>query len=176
MVKKALPSVVTIELSRFILALPLAQMNLRTGLLGGVTASNVSEYGGGFCISRGLTPMGVHAASCEVRGDVPDVDDHVQTLTSGLFDGIGALRVHADVLKLPMAGHVSAELSKEGCRVLESNFPDSLHMDLGGDGEAIGCQVQQRGGCVGWRGASMPGGLRTQRRSERSIEGCMEHM
>ena len=90
MVKKALPSVVTIELSRFILALPLAQMNLRTGLLGGVTASNVSEYGGGFCISRGLTPMGVHAASCEVRGDVPDVDDHVQTLTVGLFDGIGS--------------------------------------------------------------------------------------
>ena len=51
----------------------------------------------------------------------------MQVLTVGLFDGIaGALRVGAGVLKLPMEGHVSAELSKEGNRVLESNFPDSV--------------------------------------------------
>ena len=93
--------------------------------MGGVTASDASEFGGGFCLSQGLTPMGIHAASCHVRGDVPDLEDHVQVLTIGLFDGIGALRVGADVLKLPMAGHISSEVSREGSRVLEANFPDS---------------------------------------------------
>ena len=108
--------------------MPLAQMNLRAQLLGSVSVSDASEFGGGFCISQGLTPMGVHAASCDVRGDLPDIDDHVQVLTIGLFDGIGALRVGADVLKLAMAGHVSSEVSKEGTRVLEANFPDSLQV------------------------------------------------
>lgn len=54
-----------------------------------------------------------------------DLDDQDQVLTSGLFNGIGALRVGADVLRLQMAGHVSSEISAEGARVLESSFPDS---------------------------------------------------
>jgi hypothetical protein len=124
-VRHDLPPWVKLELVRFISALPLAQMNLRSVMRGDVTASDASEYGGGFCISNGLTPMGVHAATCQVRGDLPEVEDHVQVLTIGLFDGIGALRVGADVLKLPMAGHVSSEVSKEAARVLESNFPDT---------------------------------------------------
>lgn len=124
-VKKPLPGLVQYEMLRFMLAVPLAQMNLRTPVRGEVTCSDASEWGGGFCVSKGLTPMGVHAAGCHVRGDLPEIEDHIQVLTIGLFDGIGALRVGADVLKLPMAGHVSSEVSKEGCRVLESNFPDS---------------------------------------------------
>ena len=124
-VKKPLPGLVQYEMLRFMLAMPLAQMNLRTPVRGEVTCSDASEWGGGFCVSKGLTPMGVHAAGCHVRGDLPEIEDHIQVLTIGLFDGIGALRVGADVLKLPMAGHVSSEVSKEGCRVLESNFPDS---------------------------------------------------
>ena len=107
-------------------ALPLTQMNLRTPVLGGVTASDASETGGGFCVSRGLTPMGVHAAQCSVRGDMPELEDFVQVLTLGLCDGVGALRVAADVLQLPMGGHISAEVSVEGSRVLESNFPDTI--------------------------------------------------
>ena len=125
-VKKAIPLQVQFELVRFLCALPLAQMNLRTRFLGGVTASDASEYGGGFCISRGLTPMGAHAAHCSIRGDLPEISDHVQVLTVGLFDGIGALRVCADALLLPMAGHISAEVSKEGHRVVEAHFADSL--------------------------------------------------
>ena len=35
------------------------------------------------------------------------------------------LRVNADALKFPMRGHVSAEVSAAGNRVLESNLPDS---------------------------------------------------
>ncbi len=125
-VKKPIPLQVQFELVRFLCALPLAQMNLRTSFLGSVTASDASEYGGGFCVSHGLTPMGVHAAHCSIRGDLPEVSDHVQVLTVGLFDGIEALRVCADALLLPMAGHVSSEVSKEGHRVVEAHFPDSL--------------------------------------------------
>ena len=131
-IKRELPPVVQLEMVRFVCALPLAQMNLRSHVRGDVTASDASETGGGFCISNGLTPMGCHAANCQVRGDVPDVEDHVQVLTVGLFDGIGALRVSADALKLPMAGHISAEVSREGSRVLESQFPDSVQVgDVG---------------------------------------------
>eukprot|EP00435_Cladocopium_sp_Y103_P065597 s17_g27.t1 len=123
-VRRPLPSVVQLEFVRFLCALPLAQMNLRTLVRGDVSVSDASEWGGGFCMSNGLTPMGAHAAQCAIRGDLPEPEDHIQVLTVGLFDGIGALRVGADALKLPMGGHVSAEVSGPGNRVLESNFPD----------------------------------------------------
>eukprot|EP00438_Fugacium_kawagutii_P006880 Skav204949 [mRNA] locus=scaffold3104:7120:25458:+ [translate_table: standard] len=123
-VRRKLPLAVQAELLRFICLVPLAQMNLRAPLKGAVSASDASEYGGGFCIS--LTPMGCHAANCNVRGDLPEVEDHVQVLTIGLFDGVGALRVSADCLGLPMGGHVSSEVSKEGSRVIESHFPDTV--------------------------------------------------
>ena len=103
-----------------------AQMNLRMTFSEEVTASDASEYGGGFCVSRSLTPMGFHAAHCSIRGDLPEPEDHCQVLTVGLFDGIGALRVAADALVLPMAGHLSSEVSSEASRVLESHFPDSV--------------------------------------------------
>ena len=124
-IKRRLSGPVCSELLRFVMLVPLAQMNLRAPMKGAVTASDASEYGGGFCVSKGLTPMGCHAASCHVRGDLPDIDDHVQVLTVGLFDGIGALRVSADVLLLPMGGHISSEVNPEGRRVLESQFPDT---------------------------------------------------
>lgn len=123
-VRKALPPNVKLEFLRFLGAIPLAQMNLRLGFSEDVTASDASEFGGGFCVSKQLTPMGIHAAHCSIRGDLPEVDDHCQVLTIGLFDGIGALRVAADVLLLPMAGHLSSEVSPEASRVLESHFPD----------------------------------------------------
>ena len=70
-VKRQLPPAVRLEMMRFICAIPLAQMNLRTPVRGDVTVSDASETGGGFCVSVGLPPMGVHAASCQVRGDLP---------------------------------------------------------------------------------------------------------
>ena len=125
-VRKPLPDLVKLELCRFLCAMPLARMNLRCSLLGGVTASDASEVGGGFCVSRGLTPMGVHASHCCIRGDIPEIEDHIQVLTVGLFDGIGALRVCADALLLPMAGHISSEVSSEGNRVVEAHFPETI--------------------------------------------------
>ena len=124
-IKRALPKVVQLELVRFVAAAPLAQMNMRAMLRGDVTVSDASEWGGGFCISQGLSPMGAHAAHCQVRGDLVEPEDDIQVLTISLFDGIGALRVSADALRLPMGGHLSAEVSGPGCRVLESNFPDA---------------------------------------------------
>eukprot|EP00435_Cladocopium_sp_Y103_P032749 s505_g8.t1 len=127
-VKRPLPQLVQLELVRFLCAVPLAQMNLRMVLRGDVSVSDASGWGGGFCISNGPTPMGAHAAQCSVRGDVAELEDHIQVLTIGLFDGIGALRVGADALKLPMGGHVSAEVSGPSSRVLEANFPDAEHV------------------------------------------------
>ena len=66
-------------------------------------ASEASSYGGGFCVSEGVIPMGAHASQCKVRGNLPEIEDHIQVLTIGLFDGIGAFRV-ADLLRLPMSG------------------------------------------------------------------------
>ena len=124
-IRRAIPPSVRSELLRFICLTPLAQMNLRAPMKGAVTASDASEYGGGFCISNGLTPMGCHAVGCNVRGEVFEVEDHIQVLTVGLFDGIGALRVSTDCLSLPMAGHVSSEVNKEGTRVIATHFPDT---------------------------------------------------
>ena len=143
-VKRALPFTVQLELGRFLCALPFAHMSLRLPVRGDVSVSDASEQGGGFCISRGLTPMGAHAAACTLRGDLPELEDHIQVLTIGLFDGIGALRVACDLLQLPMAGHASAEVSQEATRVLESHFPDTCRL---GAVEAVTAEVIQGLAC-----------------------------
>ena len=170
-VRKELPQSVKFEVCRFLCALPLAQMNLRTPVLGGVTASDASETGGGFCVSRGLTPMGVHAAQCSVRGDMPELEDFVQVLTLGLCDGVGALRVAADGPQLPMGGHISAEVSVEGSRVLEWQLPGHhcrgrRGRHLGRHGAWLGLEVLKCRGCLGRGWTSLPGRLRIEFRPE----------
>ena len=124
-IAKSLPPIVRLELIRFMCSVPLAQMNLSLPFREDITASDASEEGGGFCISDGVTALGAHAASLPIRGDLPESEDCVMVLTVGLFDGIAALRVAADSLSLPMSGHISSEVSKEGNRVVEAHFPDS---------------------------------------------------
>ena len=65
-IKRTIPPIVQFEMVRFMCAVPLAQMSLRTHMRGDVSVSDASEFGGGFCISKGLTPMGIHAAACTV--------------------------------------------------------------------------------------------------------------
>lgn len=115
-----LPKSVLLELARFVALLPLAWTNLRAEVLDRVTASDASSSGGGICISRGLSPFGVVAARAHVRGDVPEAHDFCQVLTVGLFDGISALRIAADVLALPVAGHVAVEKDEKARRVTEA--------------------------------------------------------
>ena len=143
-IKLPLPSCVKLELVRFLCLVPLAHMDFRSPYLGEVTASDASQTGGGFCSTKGLTPAGVHAASCFVRGDLPEPSDRIQLLTVALFDNIGALRVATDCLKLPVAGHISAEISEPASRVLESQFPDVVQV---GSVESITRDMVTRWAC-----------------------------
>ena len=128
-VPRTLTLAVRAELSRFIMLIPLAQMEFRPQLEGLVTCSDASCVGGGICASERLTAYGMAAANSHVRGDLYEEHDFIQVLTVGLFDGIGALRVAADCLGLPMSGHVSVELDPRGRRVVESWFPGSLFFE-----------------------------------------------
>ena len=84
------------EIQRFLGLIPLAFMDFRCSLSPQVTASDASESGGGITVTSGLTPSGVVACNCPLRGDIVEPADVSSVLTIGLFDGIGALRVAAD--------------------------------------------------------------------------------
>eukprot|EP00435_Cladocopium_sp_Y103_P018222 s1737_g4.t1 len=124
-VRLPLPREVKLELVRFMALIPLAQMDFRLPMMQQVTASDASSTGGGISCSVGLTDFGVLAQKALVRGEFPEVQETTEVLTVGLFGGIGALRVAADVLQLPMAGHISVECNPYANRVLESAFPGS---------------------------------------------------
>ena len=126
---QVLPLQVQAEIARFILLMPLAQMEFRSQLCHQATCSDASTLGGGICVSEGLTAYGVAASNSQVRGDVPEQHDLCQVLTVGMFDGIGALRMAADTLGLPVAGHVSIEKDAHGRRVVESWFPDTTFFE-----------------------------------------------
>ena len=117
------------EIARFIGLIPLAFINMRAPFDARVTASDASTQGGGICVTRGVTPYGAAAALSSIRGDIPEQQDCDQILTVGLFDGIGGLRVACDVLRLPIAGHVSVEQNPAAQRVIESFFPDTIVVD-----------------------------------------------
>lgn len=114
--RQCVPCEVALELVRFVSLSPLAFINLRAAFSPAATASDASSSGGGACISRGLSPYGLAASSAMVRGDVPEDTGLVQVLTVGLFDGLGALRVAADLLHLPVVGHISVERSEESAQ------------------------------------------------------------
>ena len=121
-VQFAIPPGVKLEVARFLGLIPLAYMNFRSSVSPVITASDASELGGGVTASSQLTPMGVAASSCTVRGDLVEPDDLPTVLTIGLFDGIAALRVAADALGWCVAGHISVEKSVDAQRVVESHF------------------------------------------------------
>ena len=130
-----------LELFRYTALLPLAFTNFRSEFDPEVTASDASTSGGGVCVSRGLSPFGMAASLCQVRGDVPEEMDLCPVLSIGMFDGIGALRVALDLLGAPVCGHISIEKSPEAQRVVEANFPDSLWVD---DVEKVDEQMVQQ--------------------------------
>ena len=127
-VRRRLPKEVKMELCRFLCLVPLAQMDFRLPMMAQVTASDASTTGGGISATTGLTSYGVTATQAWVRGERYEPHDYIQVLTVGLFDGIGALRVAADALQLPIAGHISVECNKAANRVVESAFPNSFHL------------------------------------------------
>lgn len=128
-IKLDIPSMVKMEIARFVGLLPLAFMDFRCKISKQVTASDASESGGGLTVSSGVTPMGCVASTCPVRGDLVEPLDVTSVLTIGLFDGIGALRVAVDALGWNVQGHVSIELSASAQRVVESRFPNTIAVD-----------------------------------------------
>ena len=111
--RKKLDVDVALELLRFIAMAPLAYMDFRTKVSEEVTASDASTTGGGLCVSRELNPYGVAASLATCRGDVISQDEVGALLVVSLFDGIGALRVAVDALRVPVAGYVAAEICPE---------------------------------------------------------------
>ena len=103
-------------------------MDFRTKISECVTASDASTSGGGLCASKELSPYGAAAAQAQTRGDILSQDDVEPILVVSLFDGIGALRVAIDALRVPVAGYVSAEISEDARRVVESWFPEVKHI------------------------------------------------
>eukprot|EP00438_Fugacium_kawagutii_P021703 Skav224769 [mRNA] locus=scaffold1604:630943:636934:- [translate_table: standard] len=124
-----LPPECKLELSRFLCCLPLAKLDFRVGLHPQVSCSDASTSGGGVCISKGTSLMGMIAAQGKLRGQVPEQRSEHRVLSIGLFDGIGALRVALDALGLSSIGHISVEKDGKGRRVVESHFADSLHYE-----------------------------------------------
>ena len=122
-IKRAIPREVKTELVRFLALVPLSQMDFRLPMRSNVTASDASSSGGGICATTGLTTYGVMAQQATTRGELQEGFDAIQVLTIGLFDGIAALRVATDCLRLPVAGHVSVECNEAANRVVESAFP-----------------------------------------------------
>ena len=78
------------------------------------------------CASVALSRAGCLAARGTLRGQLPELRQEHRVLTIGLFDGIAALRVAADLLGLELLGHVSVEANPQAQRVVESHFPEAL--------------------------------------------------
>ena len=123
------PSVCRLELVRFLALLPLARMDFRLDMHPMVTCSDASSSGGGACASVGLTPTGVMVSQGSLRGERPENVQDLSVLVIGLFDGISALRVALDVLGVHVLGHVSVEKMDIAQRVVESHFPDVIHVN-----------------------------------------------
>ena len=117
------------ELTRFLGLIPLAFMDFRCSISPQVTASDASETGGGITVTTHLSPAGVVACNCPLRGDIVEPTEVPMVLTIGLFDGIGALRVAADAAGWNVQGHVSIEKAPEGRRVVESRFPQAVQVN-----------------------------------------------
>lgn len=98
-------------------------MNFRLPINPVVTASDASETGGGLTASESLTNWGVKVSKAAGRGDSFEEFHEQGLLVISLFDGIGALRVALENLKVPLAGYVAVEKDEKASRVVESHFP-----------------------------------------------------
>lgn len=123
------PSLVKMEILRFIGLVPLCRMDFRLPLRGQVTCSDASTSGGGMCSSVGLSPCGEMVAAGELRLEGSPLDGRPRILSIGLFDGVGCLRLALDLLGAQVAGHVSVEKQAAGHRVVEYHFPGSILLE-----------------------------------------------
>ena len=169
---QTIPWKVRSEIARFCLLTPLARMDFRTAFSGVVTASDASSTGGGITASNGLTSLGCMAANQTVRGDVVEPSEVTSVLTIGLFDGMGALRVAADAVGVPVAGHISVEKHAPARRVVESRFASSVFVD---DIEKVDAEMVRSWACkFSQVGLVIIGAGPSQLGQERSSSGSPE--
>eukprot|EP00435_Cladocopium_sp_Y103_P042257 s239_g11.t1 len=121
---QAFPQQCKAEIMRLVSLLPLARLDFRLPFHPQVTCSDASTSGGGVCASMSCSRWGELVAEGQLRGQLPELRQEHQVLTIGLFDGISALRVAADLLGLQIIGHVSVEPDTHAKRVVESHFPE----------------------------------------------------
>lgn len=112
-----------LEVYRFLGMFPLSRLDFRLEMNPMVTCSDASTNGGGLCASVALTPLGSLVSEGSLRGDVPEPGGDLAVFSLGLFDGIGALRVALELIKVQVLGHVSVECNQAAQRVVESHFP-----------------------------------------------------
>ena len=73
---------------------------------GGHSQRCLNQWRRPLCERKELSPYGLAAAQAQCRGDVLSQDDVEPILVVSLFDGIGALRVAVDALRVPVAGYI----------------------------------------------------------------------
>eukprot|EP00438_Fugacium_kawagutii_P027300 Skav202700 [mRNA] locus=scaffold654:350470:356680:- [translate_table: standard] len=120
-----IPTECKLEIIRFVSLIPLAKLDFRLDYRPQVTCSDASTSGGGICRSNGLTRYGSMAACGKLRGELPELRSDHRTLSIGLFDGIGALRVALDLIGASVIGHISVEKEATAQRVVEAHFPET---------------------------------------------------
>lgn len=125
---RTLPEECRMEILRFVALIPLARINFRLEVDEQVTCSDASTVGGGVCASQRLSKLGQVVSRGALRGQLPEQRQEHQVLSIGLFDGIGALRVALDLLGMEVIGHISVEQNMHAQRVVESHFPETLHV------------------------------------------------
>lgn len=126
--RRPLPLDCKVELIRFVALVPLARMNFRLEVDAEVTCSDASTQGGGLCASRRLSRVGELVSEGKLRGEIGEPRNDHKVLSIGLFDGIAALRVALDLLGQEMVGHISVEPNPAAQRVVESHFPETVHV------------------------------------------------
>ena len=81
------------------------------------------RIGTGLTASESLTEWGVRVSKAAGRGDSFEEFHEQGLLVILIFDGIGALRVALESLKVPLAGYVAIEKDGRATRVVASHFP-----------------------------------------------------
>ena len=165
---RVLPHPCRVEILRFLGLFPLARLDFRVPFHEQVTCSDASTTGGGVCASTGVSKWGKMVSEGELRGQRPDSRHDHRVLTVGLFDGIGALRVATDLLNLDMMGHISVERDPQARRVVESHFPEVVHVDdvVLVDDEMVASWARDGIPGSSWSRPPLSGGERSQRRPQ----------
>ena len=110
------------EIFRLCMVLPLCYTNLKAGVASRVTCSDASEYGGGICISTGLTSL-AHAKNTKGEGDC---DDDQTFFTIEWFAGIGGMSRSLERLGLRSSQTVVCEQDENCLAILRSFLPGTI--------------------------------------------------